>query len=212
MINILLFYLMSEMRYTHIERDWRILSKEKRRGIYGMGRSKSKRSSRASAPRVARKQCCFELNHERIDLYNALLNSKPNWSNSAYGRWINWSIHFKNAIFTHMNINNKLPECVSPANAEWYSLYCRAWKILYPGPVSLTMQSLHSTTFFDRGIYPDIDPNFVIDNSIVYLMGDAGTGKSTIVNTMREYVFSHCVNAAASTKYCSDKYLMNQLS
>ena len=30
-------------------------------------------------------------------------------------------------------------------------------------------------------------------------MGDAGTGKSTIVNTIREYIFSHTVNAAAST-------------
>lgn len=106
-----------------------------------------------------------------------------------------------------MNINNKLPECVSPANAEWYSLYCRAWKILYPGPASSMKTSLHSTTFFDRGIYPDIDPNIVIDNSIVYLMGDAGTGKSTIVNTMREYVFSHCVNAAASTNIAATNIL-----
>ena len=30
-------------------------------------------------------------------------------------------------------------------------------------------------------------------------MGDAGTGKSAIINTIREYIFSHTVEAAAST-------------
>lgn len=69
------------------------------------------------------------------------------------------------------------------------------------------MQSLHATTFFDRGIYPDIEPALSIDSSIVYLMGDAGTGKSTIVNTMREYIFSHCVNAAASTNIAATNIL-----
>ena len=99
-----------------------------------------------------------------------------------------------------MNVNSNLPESVSPANKEWYSLYCRARKILYPDTESESMSSLlQSATFFDRWIYPDIKPDININSSIVYLMGDAGTGKSTIINTIREYIFSHTVNAAAST-------------
>lgn len=100
-------------------------------------------------------------------------------------------------------INTKLPECVSPNNAEWYALYCRARNMLYQWETS----SLQSITFFDRWIYPDISPNITIDSSIVYLMGDAGTGKSTIINTMREYIFSHAVNAAASTNIAATNIL-----
>lgn len=61
------------------------LSKRKSEGIYGMGRSKSKRSSRASAPRVARESNAA-LNWTMSVLIYTMpySNSKPNWSNSAY--------------------------------------------------------------------------------------------------------------------------------